>query len=146
MKALLWIILAATLFTAAACGGSRNIVRNGNVPVQPTMVDTVPIVDFYETQPVFDGDASGKRLLDHAAKNMRYLPEFDDYTGRVHVQLIVETDGTVSNERVVRGLHPALDAEVIRVIRLTSGMWTPGMLGCKPVRMVYNYSVKIILQ
>jgi protein TonB len=53
------------------------------------------------------------------------------------VRFIVRPDGSVDDVELVRGVHPLLDAEAIRVVR---GMprWKPGLMHGKPVpvRMV----------
>jgi protein TonB len=65
--------------------------------------------------------------------------------GRVTVQFIVEKDGTVSNVIVVRGKHPALDAEAVRVVKKMP-KWTPGRNNGQPVRVTYNLPVTFRLQ
>jgi TonB family protein len=45
--------------------------------------------------------------------------------GKVFVEFIVEKDGSVTNVAVKRGVHPAIDAEAIRVIS-SSPPWIPG--------------------
>ena len=45
--------------------------------------------------------------------------------GKVFVEFIVETDGSISNVTVKKGVHAAIDAEAIRVMSL-SPKWTPG--------------------
>ncbi len=57
--------------------------------------------------------------------------------GNVTVQFTVNTDGTVSNVKVVKGLEPSLDAEAIKVVSKMKG-WTPAMKGGKAVPMDYQ--------
>ena len=57
--------------------------------------------------------------------------------GNVTVQFTVNTDGTVSNVKVVKGLEPNLDAEAIKVVSKMKG-WTPAMKGGKAVPMDYQ--------
>ncbi|WP_354578297.1 energy transducer TonB [Hymenobacter sp. UYP22] len=47
-------------------------------------------------------------------------------SGRVYVRFIVDRKGHVGNVAVVRTLHPAADAEAIRVANLLSGHFLPG--------------------
>ena len=50
--------------------------------------------------------------------------------GKVYVRFVVDTDGTVKNLEIARGLSPANDAEAIRVVSLFPN-FTPGYEGGK---------------
>jgi periplasmic protein TonB len=60
--------------------------------------------------------------------------------GRVILQFRVNTDGSVSNVIVLRGVDPSLDKEAVRVVS-SSPKWTPGRQRNKPVRVVYQFPV-----
>ncbi|MDP3437551.1 MAG: energy transducer TonB [Bacteroidales bacterium] len=60
--------------------------------------------------------------------------------GRVILQFRVNTDGRVSDVKVVRGVDPSLDKEAVRVVS-SSPPWTPGRQRNKPVRVVYVFPV-----
>ncbi len=60
--------------------------------------------------------------------------------GRVFIQFRVNTDGSVSDVKVIRGVDPSLDREAIRVVSM-SPRWTPGRQRDKPVRVVYQFPV-----
>lgn len=64
--------------------------------------------------------------------------------GKVTVQFIVEKDGSITHVQVVRGKHPALDAEAARVIRKMP-RWTPGRNNGQPVRVTYHFPVQFKL-
>lgn len=64
--------------------------------------------------------------------------------GKVTVQFIVEKDGSITHIQVVRGKHPALDAEAARVIRKMP-RWTPGRNNGQPVRVTYHLPVQFKL-
>ena len=57
--------------------------------------------------------------------------------GDVTVRFTVNTDGTVSNVKVVKSLEPNLDAEAVKVVSKMKG-WTPAMKGGKAVPMDYQ--------
>ena len=65
--------------------------------------------------------------------------------GRVMVQFVVGADGSVSDVKVVRSIHPSLDAEALRVIS-SSPKWTPGGDGSKPVSVTYLFPVIFTLK
>jgi len=56
--------------------------------------------------------------------------------GRVTVQFVITTDGRLTETKVIRGVDPAIDKEVVRVVSM-SPRWTPGKQRGKPVRVKY---------
>ena len=58
-------------------------------------------------------------------------------SGRVVVQFVINTDGSVSDTKVLRSIHKDLDEEALRVVRLSSGLWTPARNNGKPVKSQY---------
>jgi len=60
--------------------------------------------------------------------------------GRVILQFRVNTDGSVSDVTVIRGVDPSLDKEAVRVVS-SSPKWTPGRQRNKAVRVVYTFPV-----
>ncbi len=65
--------------------------------------------------------------------------------GRVMVSFVVEADGTVSNVEVVRGVHPVLDQEAVRVVS-SSPAWSPGRQRERPVRVRFTIPVNFTLR
>lgn len=63
--------------------------------------------------------------------------------GRVVLMFTVDTDGTVKNVRVARGIDPALDKEAVRVVS-SSPKWTPGRQRDRAVKV--NYTFPVIFQ
>jgi TonB family protein len=57
--------------------------------------------------------------------------------GNVTVRFTVNTDGSVSNVKVVKGLEPSIDAEAVKVVSKMK-RWTPAMKGGKVVPMEYE--------
>ncbi len=57
--------------------------------------------------------------------------------GRVIVQFVINTDGSVSDTKVLRSIHKDLDKEALRVVRLSSGLWTPAKNNGKHVKSQY---------
>jgi len=60
--------------------------------------------------------------------------------GRVILQFLVNTDGSVSDVKVVRGVDASLDKEAARVVA-SSPKWTPGRQRNKPVKVRYIFPV-----
>ena len=66
--------------------------------------------------------------------------------GRVTLQFVVDTDGSMSDVKVLRGVHPDLDAEALRVFRDCKEKWTPGMQNGVPVRVTYTFPIIFKIQ
>lgn len=60
--------------------------------------------------------------------------------GRIVVQFVVEKDGTITSPTLLRGLHPLLDEEALRVIRLMPD-WIPGRNDGTPVPVKYTLPI-----
>ena len=73
-------------------------------------------------------------------ENLKYPEDADGAHGRVIVNIIVEEDGSISDIEIVRGVHPSLNAEAVRVVKLMP-KWQPAERGGKPVRSRVNFPV-----
>lgn len=86
------------------------------------------------------------KLYEFVGKNVKYPTRCmeADIEGVVILQFVVEPDGTLSKVRTLTTHKscPEMDAEAIRVIKRTSGKWTPGYIGDKPVRSMYRLPVR----
>ena len=96
--------------------------------------------DVVERQPYFPGGQQA--LLEFLRENVKYPEQArkDSIEGRVVLSFVVETDGSITEPKVVRSLHPLLDAEALRVIKLMP-KWEPGYQGDSLVRVKYNLPV-----
>lgn len=74
--------------------------------------------------------------------NIKYPAEAakNGIEGRVIVQFVIGSDGTVSDAVVRRSVDPLLDAEALRVINAMPA-WTPGKQDGKPVAVRYTIPV-----
>jgi TonB family protein len=86
-------------------------------------------------------------LLSFIAANTVYPAEAKSagIQGRVVVRFIVTSEGNVTDIEVLKGVHPLLDAEAVRVIG-SSTRWKPGILGGKPVNVFYMVPVTFTLK
>ena len=78
-------------------------------------------------------------------ENLKYPEDADGAHGRVIVNFVVDKDGSISDIKVVRGVHPSLDAEAVRVVKLMP-KWQPAERGGKPVRSRFNIPVYFKLE
>jgi protein TonB len=107
--------------------------------------DTINAYDVVEQMPCFPG-GQGK-LVEFIEENMQYPKECAEkgIYGRVIVAFVVERDGQLSNIRVVKSVHRALDKEALRIVNLMP-RWIPGEQNGVTVRVKYiipiRFSVK----
>ena len=75
-------------------------------------------------------------------KNLEYpkIAKENGVQGRVTTQFTVETDGRITNVKVLRGIDPFLDMEAVRVVS-SSPRWKPGEQKGRPVRVTYAFPV-----
>jgi protein TonB len=64
--------------------------------------------------------------------------------GAVYVSFVVEKDGSVTDVKTIRGIHPDCDAEAERVVKLLPN-WEPGTLDGQPVRVRFSLPIKFKL-
>lgn len=98
-----------------------------------------------EQKPTFPGGEAA--MYKWLGDNINYpaAASEEGVQGKVTVQFIVEKDGRISNVHVVRGKHPALDAEAKRVVSKMP-KWTPGRNNGQPVRVTFNLPVTFRLK
>jgi TonB family protein len=95
-----------------------------------------------EDMPMFDGKPVEKAFRDWVNQHTNYPAEAqeNDISGRVIVEFTIDTDGSLVNAKVMRGVDPLLDAEALRVIS-SSPRWTPGKQRGKIVKVKYFFPV-----
>jgi protein TonB len=64
--------------------------------------------------------------------------------GRVTLTFIVESDGSVSNVSVLKGVDPLIDNEAVKTIE-ASPRWSPGLQRGKPVRVRYQIGLNFMI-
>ena len=94
-----------------------------------------------ETKPKFEG-GDANQFSHWVNQRLHYPTEAKQkgLQGRVTLQFTVEKDGSVTGVKVLRGVHPLLDDEAVKVIS-DSPKWTPGTVRGEPTRVVYNFPV-----
>ena len=117
--------------------------------IPPVVDEIIPVEveirDYAEVMPAYPGGQ--KALNAFLAKSIKYpsISQEIGAQGRVIVQFVVDTDGSISNAQVVRGIEPNLDKEALRVINAMP-KWTPGRQAGKTVRVKYTVPVLFKLQ
>ena len=103
------------------------------------------VFDVVEKMPSYPGGNGA--LQKWLASNITYpaAAAENGVEGRVIVAFVVETDGSVSDVRIARGVDPSLDREALSVVKRMP-KWIPGMQNGSPVRVKFNVPVTFKLQ
>lgn len=64
--------------------------------------------------------------------------------GKVFVRFVIEADGSVGEPTILKGIHPALDAEALRVIQKMP-KWEAGKVNGQAVALYYNMPIMFSL-
>ncbi|MEY3678035.1 MAG: hypothetical protein RI924_176 [Bacteroidota bacterium] len=96
-----------------------------------------------DTPPEFAG--GNRKLSQFLRKNMKYPNRAKEQgvQGKVFVSFVVESNGSLSNLKIIRGIGSGCDEEALRVMR-SSPSWKPGILDGKPVRS--SFVLPIVFQ
>ena len=103
-----------------------------------------PAFDVVEEMPQFPGGMQA--LMEFLSKTIRYPKEAFEANkqGRVIANFVIETDGSISEAKVVKSVDPSLDEEALRVINAMPN-WTPGKQSGKVVRVKYTVPINFRL-
>nr|HPN22420.1 M56 family metallopeptidase [Tenuifilaceae bacterium] len=90
-----------------------------------------------EEMPKFNNGGLGK-ARDYIAQNIKYPT--NGIEGKVYVNFVVESNGKVSNVKIIKSINPDIDKEVVRVIENMPN-WTPGKQKGKNVPVQFTIPV-----
>lgn len=115
------------------------------VIAEPVVDDEPVSIAMVEQKPSFPGGEAA--MYTWLSQNIVYPPAASEegVQGRVVVEFVVSKDGSITNARVVRNRHPALDREALRVIQAMP-RWVPGRNNGQPVKVTYTLPVTFKLQ
>lgn len=115
--------------------------------VQPTEVEIkdANVFVFVESQPEFIGGMTA--LRDFLSQNLRYpsAAQRSNVQGKVFLSFTIETDGSLSNINVIRGIGFGCDEEALRVMKLMP-KWKPGKQSGRAVRVKFNLPIVFSLE
>jgi TonB family protein len=114
--------------------------------------DDVYIVS--EVMPKYNDDDMGMLKFDDNMGILKFIAETaiypeaakkDSVEGRVIIRFIVNESGNIDEPIILKSIHPLLDNEAIRVVKLLSGRFTPGYQDGKPVSVYYMVPITFAL-
>lgn len=101
-----------------------------------------PVYITFEKPPMFNG----KDLLEfskYISLNLDY-PVYalkNDINGTVFIKFIINKLGELSDAKIIQGVHPKLDKQVLKAVK-SSPKWTPGEINGEPVSVQFILPVK----
>lgn len=95
--------------------------------------------------PQFPG--GNNAMYSFLGSNIQYPSEAaeNEIQGKVIIKFVVKADGSIGATEIVKSVHPALDAEAERLVKLMP-KWTPGRHNGKPVNVWFTLPVNFKLQ
>lgn len=106
-------------------------------PGTPDSPDEIFQYASVEVPPTFRG-GDLNTFVQWVQDNLQYPQQAqnDGIQGRVLVQFVVDTDGSMTNIQIARGLDNRLNNEALRVVQSCREKWTPGTNGGKKVKVL----------
>lgn len=98
-----------------------------------------------EQNPQFPGGA--RQMAEFLEKNLRYPPQAAraSISGKVYLQFVVNTDGSIVDVSVLKGIGFGCDEEALRVVKKMPN-WQPGKQSGRPVRVKFTLPVVFALE
>lgn len=123
----------------------NKVIIKEEVIAAPVVEDEPVSIAMVEQKPEFPGGEAA--MYKWLGDNIVYpsAASEEGVQGRVVVEFVVGKDGSITNVRVVRPRHPALDKEALRVVKAMP-KWVPGRNNGQPVKVTYTLPVTFKLQ
>jgi TonB family protein len=114
--------------------------NKSNAEIKIKKVDEVP-VRFADQMPEFHGGIED--LYEFISENIIYPKDAREkhIQGSVVVEFVIEKDGSIGKTNVLKSVHPLLDEEAVRIIKMLSP-WIPAKVNGKPVSIWYTLPVR----
>lgn len=135
-----------TIIASTEDTGPQIEIKNiENVVVEDPTPKEEEIFMVVEKMPEFPGGMA--ELMKYLQKNIKYpsISQENGVQGRVIVQFVVNSNGSIVDPVVMKSVDPYLDKEAIRVVK-SMPKWNPGEQRGKPVRVKFTLPVQFRLQ
>jgi protein TonB len=93
-----------------------------------------------DTMPEYIGGKT--KMFVYIFENLDEIYYHVDIFGFEEVQLIIGETGKISNIKIIKGLHPSFDNEILRIIEMMPN-WKPGKCGNKEVPVQISFTIKM---
>lgn len=131
-------------------GDGEGAAKDANVseaiqqtPAQNPDADKPLKISVVEQLPEFPGGMT--ELMKWLTKNLKYpvVAQQKNIQGKVVVSFIINKDGSIATPKIEHSVHPYLDREALRIVRMMP-RWKPGMEHDKPCRTMF--AIPIVFQ
>lgn len=126
----------------------KDIIENSSIEIfdhpAEVEIDDDAIFITVEKLPTFPGGEAA--LMQYLQKNVKYpsLSQELGIQGRVFVEFVVNSDGSIVDVKILKGIDRSLDKEAMRVIK-GMPLWIPGEQSGRKVRVSYRIPIKFAL-
>jgi protein TonB len=114
---------------------------------EPEKIDPEKERFIVEIMPTFNGGDPAREFNKYILKSLHY-PEVaaqNNVSGKVIVKFVINPEGRLVKAEVIRGVHPDLDNEALRVIN-SSPKWEPGIQSGHRVSVIYVFPINFVLR
>ena len=142
--------------------GTGEVMTQRTPPPTPVYIEDEPPIIIAEQMPRFPGceniegtrkekqKCAEKKLMEYIYDNLEYPKMAIDNTiqGRVTLRFVVDTDGKISNVKILRDLGGGCGAAAAQAVKSMNDMperWTPGKQRGKPVKVLYTLPIQFRL-
>lgn len=139
------IIMGVSLNSCAVKETPEAEVEEAVVVEEKAAPEDGVIFTIVEENPQFPGGDEGR--MKFFKDNMKYPEEAkkQGIQGVIFVTFVIETDGRVTDARILRGLGYGLEEEALRVVNMMPN-WIPGKQRGENVRVQFNMPIRFTLE
>lgn len=140
------LTLLAVVILAAACSNApQDLAPQSGGLEEPTTGQQDKALKVAEQMPTFPGGQ--EELIAYLMNNIEYpeAAKSAGVNGRVLVQFVVNTDGSIGDVDVIKGIGNGCDEEARRVVAAMPS-WSPGVQDGKAVRVQYTLPIQFALE
>ncbi|HZJ74704.1 MAG TPA: energy transducer TonB, partial [Perlabentimonas sp.] len=109
------------------------------------VVETLPFALIEEKPTFMGGDYNEFTKWVYSKLKYPVLAAQNGIQGRVLLQFLIDTDGSVSNITVIRSEDKLLAEEAVRVVSM-SPKWEPGLQRNNPAKVIFTFPITFRLQ
>lgn len=139
-------LFAETYKEPAPSSGDEEIVISGEVGNSAAVLDKNKIYTIYDTQPQPEFPGGPDKFIEFIKTHLIYPPLATEnhVQGKVHLEFVINANGSITDIQVMRKLGMGTDEEAVRLLKLTK-KWLPGSIKGKPVRTKKYISINFSL-
>jgi TonB family protein len=107
--------------------------------------DTSPVYVIVEEMPTFSGGEKARISFINNTLTYPVAAKNKMISGTVYISYIIDTNGSVTDAKVLKGIGGGCDEEALRMVKMMP-KWNPGKQNGKPVRVLFNMPVNFMLK